>query len=170
VTWTYSGDPATSYLDQVRFWIQDVDATFPMMQDEELLWLLDFAENQVTAPALYVASVAAEVLGNRYAKEVSVSADGVSVQIGDLAERYNKMAESLREQWHTIVAALGDYDFAGIALDVTTWDETIQPLVFGVGFMDNAEAGQQDFGYYSPGGYQKVYVPPDEAVAPEPIP
>jgi hypothetical protein len=164
LTWTYSGDPATSFLDQIRFWIQDTNESFQLMQNEELNWLLSFSINEMPAPALYAAAVAAEVLANRYAKEVSVSADGVSVAIGDLSERYNTMAANLREQWHTIVAALGEYDFAGIALDVTSWDETIQPLVFGVGFMDNAMAGQQDYGYYSPGGYQKGYGLPSEAV------
>ena len=152
--WSYSGDPATSDLDQCRFWLQDIDETFQMLQDEELNWLISNAEAMQAAP-LYAASIAAEVLANRYAKEVSVSADGVSVQIGDLAERFNKLAENLRAQWHEIVAALGDYDFAGIVMDVNSWDETIQPLVFGIGFMDNYLAGQQDFGYYSPGGYSK---------------
>lgn len=154
MSWSYSGDPSTSDLDQTRFWLQDIDITFQLMQDEELNWLIASSDGMQAAP-LYAASIAAEVLANRYAKEVSVSADGVSVQIGDLQDRFNKLAENLRDQWQDIVAALGDYDFAGIALDVNTWDETIQPLVFGIGFMDNYMAGQQDYGYYSPGGYER---------------
>jgi hypothetical protein len=154
MSWSYSGDPATSPLDQCRFWLQDIDTTYQLMQDEELLWLIEMADPMQAAP-LYAASLAAEVLANRYAKEVSVSADGVSVAVGDLQEKFNKLAENLRAQWHEVVAALGDYDFAGIVIDVNTWDETIQPLVFGIGFMDNYLAGQQDFGYYSPGGYDK---------------
>ena len=112
MSWSYSGDPSTSELDQCRFWLQDIDTTYQLMQDEELLWLLSQSEPMQAAP-LYAASVAAEVLANRYAKEVSVSADGVSVAVGDLQERFNKLAENLRAQWHEIVAALGDYDFAG---------------------------------------------------------
>jgi hypothetical protein len=154
MSWSYSGDPSASDLDQCRFWLQDVDTTYQLMQDEELNWLIAQSDPMQAAP-LYAASVAAEVLANRYAKEVSVSADGVSVALGELQDKFNKLAENLRGQWHEIVAALGDYDFAGIVMDVNSWDETIMPLVFGIGFMDNYEAGQQDYGYYSPGGYSK---------------
>lgn len=167
MSWSYSGDPSTSPLDQARFWLQDIDTTFQLMQDEELSWLLEQAEPMQAAP-LYAASVAAEVLANRYAKEVSVSADGVSVQIGDLQERFQKLAENLRAQWHEIVAALGDYDFAGIVLDTNGWVAGLQPLIFGTGFMDNYLAGQQDFGYYDPGGYEKQYA--STAGGPEAIP
>lgn len=156
MSWSYSGDPSTSDLDQCRFWLQDVDETFQLMQDEELDWLIQASDGLQAAP-LYAASLAAEVLANRYAKEVSVSADGVSVAVGDLQERFNKLAENLRGQWHTVVASLGDYDFAGIVLDTNGWIAGLQPLIFGTGFMDNAAAGQQDYGYRDPGGYPKEY-------------
>jgi hypothetical protein len=154
VTWTYSGDPGSSPLDQTRFWLQDTEQAFPLMQNEELQWLLDTYDNQTQGAEMYCASIAADVLANRFAKEVDTSADGVSVALGQLQERYQNLATNLREQWKTLLSTMGSADFAGIMLDVTLEDPTIQPLVFGVGFMDNYAAGQQDFGYYSPGDYE----------------
>lgn len=154
MTWSYSGDPGTSSLDQTRFWLQDIDTSFQLMQDEELLWLLETFKEQTQGEEIYVASVAADVLANRFAREVSTSADGVSVQLSELQDRYQKLAENLREQWKYLLSSVGSSDFAGIMLDVQGWDETIKPLVYGIGFMDNFEAGQQDYGYYSPGDYE----------------
>ena len=103
---------------------------------------------------MYCASVAADVLANRFAREVSTSADGVTVALSELQERFQNLATNLREQWKTLLSVMGSADFAGIMLDVETIDSSIKPLVFGVGFMDNYEAGQQDYGYYSPGDYE----------------
>ena len=40
MTWSYSGDPSTSSKDAVRFYIQDVDTSEQVMQDEDILFLL----------------------------------------------------------------------------------------------------------------------------------
>lgn len=40
MTWTYSGNPGASLLDEVRFLIQDTDTTNQQLQDEELSYLI----------------------------------------------------------------------------------------------------------------------------------
>lgn len=40
MTWTYSGDPSLSKKDEVRFSVGDTNPKKPMLQDEEISWLL----------------------------------------------------------------------------------------------------------------------------------
>ena len=40
MTWSYSGNPLSSSVDAVRFYLQDVDEDNAMMSDEEILFLL----------------------------------------------------------------------------------------------------------------------------------
>ena len=98
MTWTYSGNPATSIRDQVRFWYQDTDPENEILQDEELDYLLWIWFPAVQSP-LFVAAIACEVVAAKYADEVNVAADGVSVSVGDLQDKYMKLAEQLRDQW-----------------------------------------------------------------------
>lgn len=40
MSFTYSGDPATSKLDECRFLIGDTDESMPIMQDEEIQYII----------------------------------------------------------------------------------------------------------------------------------
>lgn len=163
MTWTWSGDPKTSDLDEIRFYIQDTDLTFQLLSDEEITFLIDTYLPQFGHP-LAVAAMACEVIAAKFARQVDTSADGVSVALGQLQQRYNDLAQSLRDQYKVIgsgnLAAALDAMFS----DVSVFE--IEPLVFGVGFMDNYRAGQQDFGYYSPGeAWWPGSSAPEDAVA-----
>ena len=41
MSWSYSGNPQDSKLDECRFIIGDTDESAPIMQDEEILYLID---------------------------------------------------------------------------------------------------------------------------------
>lgn len=151
MSWSYSGDPSLSTKDQVRFWLQDVDETMPLLSDEELLWLYETHGKDMHGGEIWAAAIAAEVLANRFAREVSISADGVSVQLSELQDRYEKLALNLRDAWHQFGSAASG-DFASVLIDEGI-DPSIKPLMFGIGFHDNYEAGQQDYGGYSPGRF-----------------
>lgn len=151
MSWTYSGNPKSNDRDEVRFWVQDTNPESPLLEDQEIEYLLNLWQDGTQFYTIRVAALAAEVLANRYAKQVSVSADGVSVALSELMQRYNDLAASLRDQWHSMMANVGSSDFAGLILDINTYDPSIRPLVFGIGFMDNALVGQQDFGTRAPG-------------------
>ncbi len=148
-TWTYTGDPANSTRDAVRFWMQDIDENLPLMADAELDYLI--AEYyELTGSALYIAAVASEVMAAKFARQVPVSADGVSVSVGELQQRYNDLAQSLRDQYKS-EAALSSVPFVSGVLIGERRDTTIAPLTFGTGMHDNYRAGRQDYGDYSPG-------------------
>lgn len=162
MTWTWSGDPSSSTLDELRFYIQDTDTSFQLLSDEELTFLLDTYADQF-GHVLAVAAMACEVIAAKFARQVDASADGVSVSLGQLQQRYNDLAQSLRDQFKLV----GSDNLAGaldaMFSDVSVFD--IEPLVFGVGFMDNFRAGQQDYGYYSPGStYWPGSAAPEDAL------
>jgi hypothetical protein len=148
MTWTYSGNPGASDKDQLRFYLGDVNPQLPLLSDEECNFLLSQWEDDYNSP-MYVAAVAAEALASRFAREVDISADGVSVQIGQLQQRFITLAEQLRNQYK---ALYGFFDPA-TAQDILSvdWNPDINPLVFGIGFNDNYLAGRQNYGDYHPG-------------------
>ena len=148
MSWTYSGDPSASEKDQVRFYVGDVDSTFPLLTDEEIGFLLTQWDEAYNGP-LYVAAVAAEVISGRFAREVSVSADGVSAQIGELQQRYDTLANSLRDQYKALYGFFDPVTAANILND--TFDPSIKPLIFAIGFNDNYQAGRQNYGDFHPG-------------------
>lgn len=159
--WTYSGDPSTSARDELRFWVQDTDVNMPLLADTELDYLLRaYPSNRI----IYIASVAATVLATKFGTEVSVGADGVNVSVSELSEKWFRISEELREQWKQNpgigiwnpddTPTDGDETVIGPILPQifsTAKDPAIPALVFGTGHMDNALAGQQDYGDRSPG-------------------
>lgn len=71
MSWSYSGDPATSEVDALRFMLADTDMTSPIFQDEELQYLIDqygedpdrLAYNAFTAAATSFARAIKRSLG-----------------------------------------------------------------------------------------------------------
>lgn len=143
MSWTYSGDPKTSDRDAVRFWTGDVDTTRELLSDQELDFLLTSPYDSV----LLAAAAACEVIAGRYAGEVSVSTDGTSVAVSELQNKYEQLALSLRDQYKNEASGL---PFEASSMWPVEHDPSIKPLNFGIGFMDNAEAGSQSFGDYDP--------------------
>ena len=43
MSWTYSGDPSSSELDECRFLISDTDEASPILQDEEIRYIIESA-------------------------------------------------------------------------------------------------------------------------------
>jgi hypothetical protein len=147
MTFTYSGDPTSSATDEIRFMISDTDSTRPLLTDEEIAYI------HAKWDALYgsttlEAAVCCEIIAGKFAREVSVSADGVSVGLSELQGKYDALASSLRDQYKS-EQAMAEPSFSGALFDLT-WDDTIKPLMFGKGFMDNYLAGQQNYGDYDP--------------------
>jgi hypothetical protein len=159
LTATYSGDPSTSVTDEIRFYLQDTNMDDPLMQNEEILFYNDKL-TPVYGNTIATASYLADLIANRFGREVSISADGVSVGADGLQTKYRDIAKSLREQWHAIAGAGGTPDVGGI-LWGQELDPTLKPLVFGQGVNDNFRAGQQDYGgVYEPQnwpGYREGY-------------
>jgi hypothetical protein len=144
MTFSYSGDPSFSDIDAVRFYISDIDASNSFMTDEGIQFLIDNYYLQ-TGHLLGVAAMAAELIAGQFAREVAVSADGVQVNFASMQQQFNELAASLRAQ----LAALNlSGDMSSMEVDLSL-DPTIAALSFGIGFMDNPDAGTQDYGRQS---------------------
>lgn len=164
--WTYSGEPSSSLKDEVRFWTQDVKADRPMLSDEEVFYLLE-KWYEKTGSVIYVSAVACEVIASKMTPEVNVNADGVSVSVGDLQQRYITLAQRLRD---TADAEMSDeVSFDMEVMYGTALDEALEPLVFGIGFMDNYEVGRADYGNYHPGRWHENTRKSENPLAPTPI-
>lgn len=153
MTFSYSGNPADSTLDAVRFYSQDVDTDNQLLTNEEITFIIDQWSNVSDSP-VYLAAVVCDTISARFAKELSYSADGVSVSGSELQQKYATLAENLREQYKASVIGDGP-DVSGILIS-DTYDPSIKPLSFAKGMHDNPEAGQQDFGGYNELRYRDI--------------
>lgn len=143
MSWTYSGDPASSQRDELRFMVQDTDSNVPLLTDEEINYLLG-AWFERYGNMQMVAAVAAASIGRKFAGIVSITADGVSVNVSDVSRAYTEMAAELR--WEAERADIGgEIDLTDVMINVEP-DFGIKPLIFALSMHDNIEAGQQDYG------------------------
>ena len=152
MSWDYSGDPSTSDKDEVRFLTQDTDPDFPLLSDEEIGWLIG-KWGQAYDSNIMVAAVAAALIARKFAGLVTVSADGVEVDVSGLHDRYVGIAQELRDEYARMQDVGGAVDLTNLMIGVDI-DPSIQPLSFARGMHDNPEAGRQDFGGWWPQVWQ----------------
>jgi hypothetical protein len=100
MSFTYSGDPANSPLDAVRYHIGDIEEAKCLVQDEEI----DYALAEESDVRLASANVA-EAIAARATREVSWVRGRVEYRPGEMADRYYKLAAQLRDQ----VTGAGSY-------------------------------------------------------------
>ena len=156
VGFTYSGDPANSDADTVRFLIGDTDPTAFFLNDTEIAFLLSTVHSiGLSNPVLQAAAAGAEAIASKLSREITYSADGVSVSADTLAQKFYTVAEKIRTLG--LRADVAAAPSVGGILSAESYDPSIRPLVFSVGMHDNYLAGQQDFGgvwqgyyWYSP--------------------
>ena len=92
MSWSYSGDPSFSEVDAIRFLVGDTDESDPLVSDEEIEW---FAEEW--SDKYHAAAAVCETLAAKFAREVNVSADGMSFSGSEISRNFNHRAEALRQ-------------------------------------------------------------------------
>lgn len=144
MSWTYSGDPADGGVDEIRFLVGDTNSADPLVSDEEIEYVISkwgtVYGDGLDAP-LALAAVVAEQIASKFASEVSYSADGVSIGVNELQQKYNDLASSLRDQ-HKQFSVGGGPDVGGVLYSDTP-DSSIKPTLFSIGMHDNPSAGNQ---------------------------
>jgi hypothetical protein len=93
MTWTYSGNPAASAVDAVRYLVGDTDAADPLATDEEI----GFALAQNTA-LFFQAGMVARAIAARFTRRADTSSDGLSISLSQKASQYLTLAEKLESQ------------------------------------------------------------------------
>lgn len=90
---TYTGNPATSERDQVRFLVGDTDTKNFLFTDEEIDWLLSEEGSPLAAAAR-----ACEILATRFAREANTAVGELRVDLASLSEQYAERAKDLRRR------------------------------------------------------------------------
>lgn len=142
MSFSYSGDPATSTKDAIRFLVGDTDSTEWFITNEEIEWLVVQWENKNSV--YWTASMVAEAIAAKFSREVTTNSDSQTVNTSELQQKYLDLAVRLRAQHQTLLSG-GSVDVGGINAGEQP-DPTVLPLAFGTGMHDFAEAGQQDQG------------------------
>ncbi len=93
MSWNYTGNPSSSDTDAVRFLVGDVDEATPLVQDEEIAWALSSEPNVYRAAATICDTISA-----RYAKAVSRTVGGLSLDESGKYRQYAELAKTLRVQ------------------------------------------------------------------------
>lgn len=139
--WTYSGDPANSDEDAVRFLIGDTDSERKLVDDREITWSISKAGNFFMSAALVC-----ESLASKYAREADCSMGGMSSSLSKVADAWSKRADDLRAMaTKNCTPFFGGLTISGKkALDDRTDD--VQPSM-RTGMFDNPEAPSDRWSY-----------------------
>jgi hypothetical protein len=136
MAFTYTGDPAGSARDKVRFLIQDTVSADAHLQDEEIAYLLSVWGNNVFDAAI----AAAEVISGSYAHKTNYSRSigdlSISESYGASAAEFRALADRLRQQKDRLYVPIAKINAQSI---VSTGEKTVTTYKsdFSTGLMDN---------------------------------
>jgi hypothetical protein len=136
MTWTYSGNPAGSSNDQIRFLIGDTETTRQLVSDEEIAWAL----TQETTPRR-AAAICCDAIVAKFAKDVDSSTGSISRSGSQLQDQYRKLGIELRGRALVIPRAGGQSAAGKATLDSDT--DGVQPA-FKLGQDDYVEAADDE--------------------------
>lgn len=93
MTWTYSGDPSASSLDEVRFLIGDTDSTDPLISNEEIAYALAQEANALLAAARICRAISAT-----YARKADKSVGDLHISFKQSYDNYLALASELESR------------------------------------------------------------------------
>lgn len=96
MTWTYDGDPNGDRKDEVRLMVGDTVETAPMMQDEEIEYLLVLHPPVEGKAAWLAAAFACDALAGKFARQVQQSIGALSRSAQQMYEHYRDLAAHFR--------------------------------------------------------------------------
>lgn len=93
MTWSYSGDPAASDLDAVRFYTGDTNSARELLQNEEINFTLAAHSNQRLA-----AAVCADAIAAKFAREADQRVGDISKSLSQVSKAFYALATRLRAE------------------------------------------------------------------------
>lgn len=97
MTWSYSGDPGDSALDEIRFLIQDTDTNDQLLSNEEITYLFDAYGDAYSAAVAAVGVLIAKA--SKVAEESKTVGDlSLSVKSGARLTQWQALMESLKAE------------------------------------------------------------------------
>lgn len=96
MAWTYSGNPASSARDEIRFLVGDTDSDSPQLSDEEIDYIATtLPDKGVLYPNMAAAASAAAAIAAKYAKLIDKSVGSLSISYSQKHTQYTAMAKDL---------------------------------------------------------------------------
>jgi hypothetical protein len=95
MAWTYSGNPADSAKDEIRFLIQDTDQANPLVSDEEIAYAIAHETTTLAAAAFCLEALAAKFAA-RADTTLTSGSDTVRKSYSKMAEGFASLAVTLR--------------------------------------------------------------------------
>lgn len=117
----YSGDPADSQLDEVRFLVGDTDCVNAQLSDEEILFLIAQHGDLASAGA-------AEALSAKFASAVIVQIGQTRRESNRVSGEYRRLAQRLKISGGRLVGGVAPYA-GGISHDEKATDAANTDLV-----------------------------------------
>ena len=111
MTWTYTGNPADSDKDQVRFLIGDTNAVDPLIADEEITFAISNPSTLNLAGALCL-----RTLANKFSRLVTRKIGDLGVNCSDMAKAFADRANELDPSGVTKASLLALPSFGGLSL------------------------------------------------------
>jgi len=102
VTWSYTHDPRDTPVDEVRFLIGDTTTTTPLVQDEEILYVLG-----TEATTLLAAVVVAKSIAMKLGREVDKQVGDLKISASTRYKNYLEVLQTLEDRAN--VALAGPY-------------------------------------------------------------
>ncbi len=130
MTWSYSGDPASSTLNKVRFIIVDTDTTNQQITNEEITFLLTEWNDDAYLSGAHACDSLASKYATKSDNSKSVGDLSLSTSFGDQSSRFAEQSARLRAQ--AMAAAPPSPTFY-----VTDTDDVFGAMIFGIGMDDN---------------------------------
>jgi len=130
LTWTYSGDPASSDRDRVRFEIGDTDTTDQQLTDAEIDAALALYASSVTAAAIYCANA----LVAKFSRLCDQSVGAIHVSYSQRASSYKTLVAELRRRGGAASPYLGGRSLAD--KDTVEGDTDRSSPAFSRGMLD----------------------------------
>jgi hypothetical protein len=93
LTWSYSGNPAASDLDAVRFYVGDTNTSRQLLQDEEVNFTIAEHGNLRMA-----AAVCADALAALFAREADQRVGDISKSLSQVSKAFERLATKLRKE------------------------------------------------------------------------
>jgi hypothetical protein len=121
MSWSYSGDPGASALDEVRFVIQDTDSADQLLSDEELAYLITAYDGDPYAAAISAVTV---LIGkaSRVAEE--------SKKVGDLS--LTRKTGARVAQWEQLLKVLQNERFRRLPAAPVANPNALLPTDIGI--------------------------------------
>ena len=94
MSWSYSGDPTTSAKDEVRFLIGDTDSREPLLQNEEIAYVLGKYNNSPINAAIRCC----ETIMAKFARLVNEAVGQVKINYRERYENYRDTIADLRRR------------------------------------------------------------------------